>query len=98
VREISKHRTIETNEFKKRASAFFGFFAGGDAMDSEWFSDCGPNSDSRVEAGEWVLEDDLHGFAMRPKFARSEMGDVEAVENDASFVGIVEPDYEIRER
>src|SRR5882672_4853868 len=75
---------------EKVAHAGGGLAPAGQAVGAERLADDSAHAVSRVQGGERILEDHLHGAAQRPQFSLAEVGDVTSVEKDAPGRRVVE--------
>ena len=96
--KVPQHRLFQTDQLEQFAHPFVGRFSGGNPVHPQRLGHRGADPNPWVEAGERVLEDDLHGLPVRADLAWTEVSDVEALEQDPSLVGMVESDDEVGQR
>src|SRR5690625_3406037 len=81
VRIAFGHRGVEPDEFEHLGHLVIAF-GGGDSVHGQGFGDDFAHRQARIDGGHRVLEHDLDVFAHGQAFARVEIGDVDAVDDD----------------
>ncbi len=92
---VVQHRLLKADQLEQATHPVPRLLFGGDFVDHQGLGHRGTDPDSRVETGERILKDDLHGLSVYAHLLGFEGGDVNALEENPALVRVVETDDEV---